>query len=37
MAMSELNTYTNDKAVEDWEDFWFNVSRWINKFNHKED
>lgn len=37
MAMSELNTYTNDKAVEDWEDFWFNVSRWINKFNPKED
>lgn len=37
MAMSELNTYTNDKALEDWEDFWFNVSRWITKFNPKED
>jgi hypothetical protein len=36
MALSELNTYTDDSAQDNWEEFWFNVSRWVNKFNIKE-
>ena len=36
MAMSELQTYTHDTAIEEWEDFWFSVSRWINKLNPKD-
>ena len=36
MAISELNTYTDDSSQDNWEEFWFNVSRWVNKFNTKE-